>query len=155
MANSNDLEVIERERQVLELRRAGATFEEIARAVGYKNHSGASEAYKRAIRRAFAKAGVDEMRELELDRLDRLTRAVWPKALTGDLSAVDRVLKIMHQRAQYVGLYSPAKVQVEAVVYDAGTIEGEVERLRLVLEQTGGEPRLLDGPPSPSGADTV
>jgi hypothetical protein len=36
--------------------------------------------------------------ELEVERLDRLHMALWPKASRGDMAAVDRVLKIAEQR---------------------------------------------------------
>ena len=95
--------VIARELQVLELRRAGMTFQQIADEVGYADRSNAHAAYKRAIARAFQQPAA-EVRELEADRLDRLQLAVWARALRGDLAAVDRVLKISERRARLLGL---------------------------------------------------
>jgi hypothetical protein len=152
MARNPDPELLDKERQVLELRRAGATYEEIARATGYATPQGAYLAYGRALKRTLTSAGSEELREMELDRLDRLQRAVWPKALNGEYPAVDRVLKIMAQRAQYLGLYAPTKVQVEAVVYDAGTIESEVQRLtRLLVSADSGEQSALGSAASETG----
>lgn len=147
-------EVIDKERQVLELRRGGATYDEIARATGYATAQGASLAYSRALKRTLMDAGSEELREMELDRLDRLQRAHWFKALAGDEKATDRVLKIMEHRARYLGLYAPAKLQVEATIYDPTTIEGEVQRLRLLLEADSGQSSLLAGPTSTTGTDT-
>jgi len=153
MSNRNPSpEVADKERQALELRRAGATYDEIAQAIGYATAQGAYLAYNRALKRALLEAGADEVREMELDRLDRLQRAYWPKALGGDGKAADRVLKIMEHRAKYLGLYQPTKVQMESVVYDAGTIEGEVQRLRLLLEADSGQPVVLDGQEGAPGA---
>ena len=153
MASRNpDPEVAEKERQALELRRAGATYDEIARAIGYATPQGAYLAYGRALKRSLIVAGAEEAREMELDRLDRLQRTWWPKALSGDEKATDRVLKIMEHRAKYLGLYAPTKMQVEAVVYDAGTIEGEVQRLRLILEANSGEQGVLGDGSSEAGA---
>ena len=152
MARNPDPELLDKERQVLELRRAGATYEEIARATGYATPQGAYLAYGRALKRTLTSAGSEELREMELDRLDRLQRAVWPKALNGEYPAVDRVLKIMAQRAQYLGLYAPTKVQMEAVVYDAGTIESEVQRLtRLLVSADSGEQSALGSATSETG----
>jgi hypothetical protein len=139
-----DPELIEKERQVLELRRAGATYDEIARATGYATAQGAYLAYGRALKRTLNAAGAEEAREMELDRLDRLQRTWWPKAISGDDKATDRVLKIMEHRAKYLGLYAPTKMQVEAVVYDAGTIEGEVQRLRQLLASDSGQSSSVD-----------
>jgi len=147
-----DPEVAEKERQALELRRAGATYDEIARAIGYATPQGAYLAYGRALKRSLIGSGAEEAREMELDRLDRLQRTWWPKALSGDEKATDRVLKIMEHRAKYLGLYAPTKMQVEAVVYDAGTIEGEVQRLRLILEANSGEQGVLGDGSSEAGA---
>src|SRR5262249_27674484 len=48
----------------------------------------------------------DELRKLELERLDTLSRALWPTATTDppNLKAIDRLLKIMDRRAKLLGL---------------------------------------------------
>lgn len=96
-------EVIEKERQTLELRRAGVSFDDIANRVGYNDRGAAHKAYKRALARTLQEPAA-EIRELEQDRLDRLQVAVWAKALRGDLGAVDRVLRIFERRARLLGL---------------------------------------------------
>ena len=139
-----DPDLIIKEKQVVELRRAGATWDEIAKAVDYATPTGAWKAFQRAMRRTLVDAGTEELRALELDRLDRVQRAVWAKALTGDDKAIDKLLKIMEHRAKYLGLYAPAKVQVESVVYDGSTIEGEVAKLRQLLADSGSQQISLD-----------
>lgn len=47
---------------------------------------------------------VDELRVLELDRLDRLQRSCWDSAIAGDIPAVDRVLKVIAARVRLLGL---------------------------------------------------
>lgn len=54
-----------------------------------------------------------DMRVLELTRLDQMQTSIMPKAIAGDLKAVDRVLKIMNQRANLMGLYAPTKSKIE------------------------------------------
>lgn len=98
-----DAEQIQRERDVLEMRRAGASFEEIAERVGYASRGSAYRAFKRALARTL-QAPAAEIRELEADRLDRLQMALWPKAMRGETRAVDRVLAIMERRARLLGL---------------------------------------------------
>lgn len=140
MANRNqspDPELIEKERQVLELRRAGATYDECARAVGYATPQGAYLAYHRAIKRTLNQAGAEEARQTEADRLDRLQRAVWPKALNGEIPAINTVLKLMERRARLLGLDSPMKLQAEVTSYEGGTdIDREVARLAALLAGT-------------------
>jgi len=96
-------EVIAKETQVLELRRAGMSFDAIATQVGLADRGSAHKAYKRGLARTLQQPAA-EVRELEADRLDRLQVAVWAKALRGDLQAVDRVLRISERRARLLGL---------------------------------------------------
>src|SRR6478736_5576595 len=52
---------------------------------------------------------IDELRRLEVDRLDSLQVSIWDDAMTGDLgavAAVKAVLRILHLRAKILGLYS-------------------------------------------------
>lgn len=122
-------ELLEKERQVLELKRAGATFDDIARTLGYANSSGAWQAYKRAMKRTLVEAGAEELRDAELDRLDRLQRAVWSNAINGDLSAVNTVLKIMQRRAMYLGLDAPARQEIKIEQIDTNSVDAEITRL--------------------------
>lgn len=128
-------ELVERERQVLELRRAGATYDDCARAVGYATPQGAYLAYQRALKRTLVETGAEEARQQELDRLDRLQRAVWPNALQGDLAAVNSVLRIMDRRARYLGLDAPIKHDVTVETVDPTSIDAEVARLVGLLGQ--------------------
>jgi hypothetical protein len=101
-------ETIEKERRALGLRRAGITYDEIARQVGYANASGARKAVMRGLKRTL-QDDADATRQLEADRLDRLQAGVWNAAAGGDVQALDRVLKIMDRRAKLLGLDVPAK----------------------------------------------
>jgi hypothetical protein len=155
MSNRNpDPELIDKERRVLELRRAGVTYEDIAKATGYATAQGAYLAYGRALKRTLNDAGADEARAGELDRLDRLQRVYWPKALDGDYHALDRVLKIMEHRAKYQGLYAPARMQLEAIVYDTNTIDGELARIRAILASNSNQPLPLGESTGETGADS-
>ena len=47
---------------------------------------------------------LEQVRQMELLRLDELLGAIWPQAKGGDIAAVDRVLSIMQRRARLIGL---------------------------------------------------
>lgn len=96
-------ETLARERRVLELRRAGMPFDEIAQVVGYATRAPAHTAYKRALARKVEPVA-SEVRELEADRLDRLQMTWWPKAIAGDPIGLNAVLRIMERRAKLLGL---------------------------------------------------
>lgn len=78
---------------VLEMRRAGVTFDVIAERL----HITAKSA-KALFDTALGSYDPAYTAALEADRLDRLHLAVWPAAARGDVQAVDRVLKISERR---------------------------------------------------------
>lgn len=87
----------------LELRLQGKTYEQIAAACGYRSRSGAYDAVQRELQRTLQEPA-ENMRTLEVRRLDRLYEAMEAKALKGDTWSVDRCLKIMERRALLLGL---------------------------------------------------
>ncbi len=82
----------------LELHLAGATYDAIAKAVGYASRSGAHQAVQAALK-ANITPEVTEAAKSELARLDAMLTGLWPKARRGDVAAVDRVLRIEERRA--------------------------------------------------------
>lgn len=124
-ADQNVIEATERQRQAVELRKAGGSFEEIARQLGYKDPSGAYRAVRTALRKTIQQPA-DELRQLEVARLDALLVGLWSDARKGDVAKIDRVLKIMQRRADLLGLDAPKRVDA--------TIEVRQEAERLALE---------------------
>ncbi len=100
----------EREAQAVQMRAAGATLSDIAKQLGYRGKQGAHTAIMRALKGD--EETIDHVRTLELWRMDRMLRAVFPLAITGDLQAIDRVLKISDARAKLLGLYKPIKIDI-------------------------------------------
>jgi len=45
-----------------------------------------------------------ELLALEVDRLDQMQNSIWRMAASGDLAAIDRVIKIIQTRAKLLGL---------------------------------------------------
>lgn len=79
--------------QVLGLRRGGVSFDVIADRLNLT-----PEAAKALFHQAISAYDPEFQRALESDRLDRLHAAVWPKALKGELDAVDRILRLSERR---------------------------------------------------------
>jgi hypothetical protein len=101
---------LEHQRQALELRRAGLGYEAIGERLGLKksqSHRLVTRALEEA--RAQVTANADELRAEELSRLDGMLQGLWPRARKGEVSAVDRVLKIAERRAKLLGLDAPEK----------------------------------------------
>lgn len=101
-------EARDRQRRAVELRLAGANYDVIARQLDYAGQSGARYAVQRGLELAIIEPAEEVLRQ-EVERLDRLMTGLWSRAVKGDVSAVDRVLKIMDRRARYLGLDAPTR----------------------------------------------
>jgi hypothetical protein len=82
----------------------------------------------------------EELRDAEIDRLDRLQRAHWFDAIgTKDtppnIKAGEFILKIIDRRAKLLGLDAPTKIQAEVVTYDASGIDADIERIARELRR--------------------
>ncbi len=106
MASEHRIDAAEKQRRALELRKAGVSFEKIAEQVGYASRSGAHKAVLTALRNTLREPA-DELRTMELERLDRMQAALWPQVQQGHQGAIDRVLRIMQRRADLLGLDAP------------------------------------------------
>ena len=128
-----DPELLDREVKVLELRRTGLTWQRISEETGYANAMGAYVAYQRAVKRTLREPA-NEIREQELDRLDRLQLALWNKAMQADEKAVLTIVKIMERRSKLLGLDMPIKIQQEVVIWEGSeSIDRAVRDLAALL----------------------
>lgn len=144
-------EVVQREADVLRLRRAGLTFDLIAKQLGYAHASGAQKAYANACKR-IVYSEVEEIRKEEQDRLDIAQSAIWAGVQRGDIPSVTTLIRIMERRARLLGLDMPTRSQIEVTNTDANTIDAEVARLVALLDS--GKTGTLDTQPSESGTVT-
>lgn len=98
----------ERRAKAIQARLSGLDWQTIADRLGYSSPAAACKDVSRALeqsRKAAQKAGED-LRALELARLDRMQAALWPKVVKGDTRAADTVLRVMQRRARLSGLDS-------------------------------------------------
>jgi hypothetical protein len=127
--------------QALGLRASGATYRQIADALGLANAMTAWRLVQEESASAIRESA-REILDLELTRLDRLQMAVWADAINGDHQAIDRVLKIMEQRAKLLGLYDRARQQDDprhngVIVIQGTTTEDYVNGLRAMRGVAG------------------
>jgi len=106
----NAIKRAELQAKALELRRAGRGFEDIASQIGISK----SQAHRYVVAglsaaRDHIKAHADELKAEQLSRLDGLMEALWFRARKGEVTAVDRVLKIMERRDKLLGLEAPTR----------------------------------------------
>lgn len=95
----------ERRRRAVELALRGTTYEQIAAALGYANRGTVYRIVKNALADREVES-IDELRGVEVDRLDALQRSVWDRALGGDREALKIVLAVIDRRCRIQGLYS-------------------------------------------------
>lgn len=101
------IDVDKRRAKCLELRASGLSLRAIAAKVGMA-HSSVAEAIEAELDE-LTKEPAEKLRTVELARLDRLLKAMWAKAMKGDVHRVDRCLRIMERRAKLLGLDAPTK----------------------------------------------
>lgn len=100
-----------RQARCLELRRRGLSYREIARRCEYRGPSGAHKAVTSALSKTLRECSED-VRQLELERLDAMLAGLWDKATRGDVRSVSAVLRVMDRRAKLLGLDQPTRLAV-------------------------------------------
>lgn len=156
--NERTIDNADRDSQAARLRAEGKTYEQVANALGFVDRSHARKAVQRALLATVQEAG-DELRTLELERLNLLLDKAWQVMETvhfahsqgrvvklddtplidsaPTLAAMDRILRIMERRAKLLGLDAPVKHTVLTI--DA--IDAEIQR----LEQEQAHAAVVDG----------
>ena len=139
-------ESLNKEKQVLNLRRGGLTFDLIAQRVGYGNPSSAAQAYRRALKRIVYEE-VESVRKVESDRLDLAQSAIWQGVTQGDIPSINTLLRIMQRRAALLGLDMPVKVQQEVTVHNGDSdLDREIQSLiKRLAGNDSDEDVLADG----------
>ncbi len=128
----------ERQRQGLELRKAGATYQQIADQLGYKHASSASKAVKKALD-SLVTDSAEDLRVIEVARLNHMMLAIWDRIQGGDLKAIDRGLRIQARMADLMGLDAPSKTESSHTERHVVTIEGNKEDYIKALQKARGE----------------
>lgn len=119
------LKVARKQREAVQLRIAGASLAMIAERVGYAHPSGAHQAITRALREMLPDETREDLRRLEIAKLDRLEMNAWPRALAGDEKAEATIIRAIGLRAKLLGLEAPA-------VLDVRVREGEMVRVEIL-----------------------
>lgn len=156
----------QRARDAVELRKAGASYRQIADRLGYKSSASAYSAVRRALEKTLREP-TDELREIELQRLDALLVALWPARMrlkrpefptpenpsrtpeeVPDLRVISQIMRIGDRRAQLLGMYTYNVRQETEVRHtiDADiqvfleNVEKDPEAKRAMLEATAAIP---------------
>lgn len=106
----------------LALRLAGASFTEVAEALGLGSVADAYEMVESTLARRVTERDRDLLRDLEAARLDRLQRSVWATATDHEhpdhFIALNAALKISESRRRLLGLDAPTEITVHTPTQD-------------------------------------
>lgn len=138
----------DRYRQVVQLKAAGLTFDEIAERVGYRSRSGAKEAYDAALR-WWGTESVDQLRTVEGERLEQLWRRTFAKIIadpetTGELVAlVNTAVRLSQRKSALFGLDAPEQVEIEiGISAVADSARAKAAAIEATLADDGDPPAL-------------
>jgi hypothetical protein len=109
--------MLEREAQMLEMRKMGYTYSQIAERYNISTPK-AYRIVQRAIDRYRAKVieSAEQLLQMELMRLDALLVTHMPRALEGDQASTRRVLEIIALQAKLLGLDHAAMLPADVTV---------------------------------------
>ena len=97
--------------RAVELRTTGLTYDQIAAELGYANRGTVYRLVSEALETQTVEA-VDQLRSLEVERLDRLQFGVWQKAMAGDVHAGSLAIRVIMARCRLLGLEGPSVLGV-------------------------------------------
>jgi len=117
------IEAKEKQKQALQLRLAGVTFDEIAERLGYAQKSGAWHAVAKALNDIPKREAMD-YKLLNLERLNRAILALWSKVLSADLQAILALVRIVAEINKLTGAYEPLKLDITEHIREMAKQEG-------------------------------
>lgn len=155
----------EKHRRCLELRKSGATYEQIAQVVGYANGQYVAKVIKKQLGKTVNEAG-DELRTLQIERLNHMMLVLWPRVQGGDLNAIDRFLRIQNEINNLQGVYAPQKTESKHEITGGMlVIEGDKDDYIAALQRMAGrheqqelepgDPALEAGPQTDDTDDDI
>lgn len=127
------VEAANRRARLIQLRNSGMSFDRIQEVLGYESEEGAYKAWRAELAKV-PRAAAKEALRLEELRLDQLQLGFYAKAITGNVSAGETVLKIMAARAKLLGLNGAVKIDL--------TTDSAAEEVKGVADEL--MQRLLD-----------
>lgn len=103
----------ERESRAMDMRKAGATYDQIGERLGISK-VGAFKAVKRVLERTAKTTteAADDVRRIELERIDAMLLGLWKAATNGDARAVDSSMRLSKRRSELLGLDAPQRIEM-------------------------------------------
>jgi hypothetical protein len=130
------INIVDRRRRALELRRSGSTYEQLARSIAQEfslpkyNRSRAFEDIDFALAELNREFTLDTegLRRLELEKLDQLELGIWKSAIGGNSQSIKAFVLLMDRRAKLCGTDFQIRLEVDRL------LDSEV---KMLLEHLG------------------
>lgn len=109
------VEKVEQRSKVIHLRLQGYSFSEIAASSGISKTRAYQivQEYIQEYRKDHAES-IEQMVELDSQRMDNLMRALWTRFNDGETPAAGLILKLLERRAKMLGFDAPEKKTIDA-----------------------------------------
>lgn len=105
--------ILQRQLLALELRKSGFTYREIGEKLNISHVQAYKDVNEELKRLAELRAdSADELRQLELEKLDKLEKNLMHWADAGSVEATKALIKIQERRSKLLGLDAPEKKDV-------------------------------------------
>lgn len=103
----------ERKKNALAYRIGGKSFREIGELLGVSTQAAHALVVKALDdTNAQIAENAEQLRRLELERLDFMRNALWSAVIKGDVLAIDRAIKISKRISELTGIDAPAKQDI-------------------------------------------
>lgn len=139
---TNRILAMERRRDAVQLRKAGWTYPEIAKQLKYASVEGARKAVMKGMKE-LGNDGVQELREMNVARLEHLLSIVWPSANAGDHKSIIMAQSIINDLNRISGgeVVNPGTVNNNVGVV---VVDGDKEEFIRHLQAMAGEADALE-----------
>lgn len=135
---------VERQAEAMELRKAGATYAMIAEQLGYSDGHSAAQSIRSALQKAIREPA-EELREMELERLDHIMLVLWPKVNAGDMAAIDRAMRVQLRIAELAGYdRAIAKIEQSNVIIIGGDSDDYIDNLKALRDESMKKKKALN-----------
>lgn len=130
-----EVALAEKRAQALRLRLEGVTYRDIADRLGWKNQGSAYKAVQVEIQAIVAEPA-EEVRLMELDRLNDMYAQLSTKRRAGDTDAIRTSLRIMERRAKMMGLDAPTRIDItQRIIEEAARYDLDADELLEAAEE--------------------
>lgn len=144
MTTTHPVRLLARERQhaALELRKAGATYKDIARQLNYSSPQAAFRAVKQLLEET-KQESTTEFRKVQFERLNYMILKLWPRVQAGEDRAIAQVASLMAQQDRLMGTEAPVEHKIShegAVLVIEGSEDDYVRSLEAMAVGAGAKP---------------